>query len=481
MGSYSITPPQTPASDAPAIAPDFPHPSPSLSFWHKTTRAYPYLNINSPASTQDSSPLPSSVKYAIIGSGISGALTAFELLQHGINPQDVVILEAREAVSGASGRNAGHVRPDAFRGYSAYAKVHGAEQALKIVANEKLVLERIDEFVRQHQVPCDFHLTTTFDVCLTQDFADYEATSFREYQEAGGDVSHIKFFEGEESKRRTRVKDAVTAYEWPAGSSHPAKLAQWLLANVIQKGVKLYTHTPVTSVIQSSPSSQEWTLHTPRGNLTSTNVIHCTNAYAAALLPQLSHFLTPNRAQAHSLTPTTAFSGSQTLPSTMSLRYSLKHFYSLIQRQGDGTLILGVSRSNPDLSAATYEGRITFDDSSFNHEIVDDGLKRFAKMFPEWNQEATRHGEGLDHAWSGIIGMTPDSVPCVGAIEELPGQFICAGFNGHGMARIFTCAPGLVKMMMGAGWEETGLPECFKYDKQRLRKGLEKGEKGSIW
>ncbi len=47
----------------------------------------------------------------IIGSGISGALTAFELTENGIDGKDIVILEAREAASGASSRNAGHVRP----------------------------------------------------------------------------------------------------------------------------------------------------------------------------------------------------------------------------------------------------------------------------------------------------------------------------------------------------------------------------------
>lgn len=116
----------------------------------------------------------------------------------------------------------------------------------------------------------------------------------------------------------------------------------------------------------------------------------------------------------------------------MSLRYSLHHFYSVIQRKGDGTIVLGVSRSNPELSAETLAVRESFDDGAFNQEIVDDALKRFVIMFPEYRAETERHGEGLDHAWTGIIAMTPDSVPYVGAIEELPGQYICAGFNGHG-------------------------------------------------
>jgi hypothetical protein len=79
--------------------------NPCLSFWQQTTRTFPLLNANSDLN------VPTSSKYVIIGSGISGALTAFELLENGVNGEEVIILEAREAASGASSRNAGHVRP----------------------------------------------------------------------------------------------------------------------------------------------------------------------------------------------------------------------------------------------------------------------------------------------------------------------------------------------------------------------------------
>ncbi|CAC9892998.1 unnamed protein product [Aureobasidium pullulans] len=467
--------PATPPSTPPGLEPSLPLPSPCLSYWHKTTRGFPYLNANG------TTPVPETAEYIIIGSGISGALTAFSLIDSGVSGDKILILEAREAVSGASGRNAGHVRPDAFRGYAAYAAVHGPEQAKKIIVEERKVLHAVDEFVRRHNVSCDFDLTTTFDVCLTPEFAAYEAQSFEAFKAAGGDVSHVQFYEGEEAKRRTRVPEAVAAYEWPAGSSHPAKLAQWLLSSVIEKGAQLWTHCPAIAVNESKHPGYRWDVRTPRGVVSAQTIVHSTNAYAAALLPHLNGYITPNRAQAHSLVPTSAFSAENVLSSTMSLRYSLHHFYSVIQRKGDGTIVLGVSRSNPELSAETLAVRESFDDGAFNQEIVDDAMKRFGIMFPRYGEESERHGEGLDHAWTGIIAMTPDSVPYVGAIEELPGQYICAGFNGHGMARIFTCAPGLAKLMLGGSWEDTGLPECFQYGKQRLVKAVRKGQKGSIW
>lgn len=35
---------------------------------------------------------------------------------------------------------------------------------------------------------------------------------------------------------------------------------------------------------------------------------------------------------------------------------------------------------------------------------------------------------------------------------------------------MFTCAPGLVKLISGNSWEATGLPECFQFSKERITK-----------
>jgi FAD dependent oxidoreductase len=82
--------------------------NPCLSFWQRNTRAFPLLDANRDAA------VPSKSKYVIIGSGLSGGLTAFKLVEAGVKGSDIVILEAREAASGASSRNAGHVRPGIY-------------------------------------------------------------------------------------------------------------------------------------------------------------------------------------------------------------------------------------------------------------------------------------------------------------------------------------------------------------------------------
>lgn len=439
--------------------------NPCISFWQQTTRSFPHLLANA------QSTLPPRTKYLVIGSGLSGALTAFDLIHSaGVLGSDVLILEAREAASGATSRNAGHVRPDAFRGFQAYKRVHGIEQAVKIIENEKDVLHKIDAFVSKHNVPCDFNLATTLDVCLTPEFAEFNARSFKEYQDAGGDVSHVKVYEGEDAAKRTGIRETVSAYEWPAGSSHPAKLAQWLLSQSIDKGALLFTQCPALEISKSSNTETWWDIETPKGTVAAQTVIHCTNGFAGHLLSQLKPYVTPTRAQALSFVPPLALSGNNMLASTMSLRYSLYKFYSVMQRKADGIFIVGASIRNPDLSRETVESMATRDDTKFNEEIEQDIIANFEKYLPVCESGRLNHGEGAQHSWSGILGMTTDSVPFVGRLDDLPGQYVCAGFNGHGMARIFNCAPAVVKIMHGANWCDIGLPECFGVTKERLQR-----------
>lgn len=51
---------------------------------------------------------------------------------------------------------------DAFRGFTAFSKIHGPEQAMKIIRHEKLVLDKVADFVATNEVDCDFDLCGTY-------------------------------------------------------------------------------------------------------------------------------------------------------------------------------------------------------------------------------------------------------------------------------------------------------------------------------
>ncbi|KAJ7126192.1 FAD dependent oxidoreductase [Mycena epipterygia] len=440
-------------------SPGLPAARPCLSIWQRSTRHNVLLNEG--ATTK----LPLSADAIVIGSGMSGALTAFELLSSPNGPKNVIILEAREACSGATGRNAGHCRPDAFRGFTAFSKRINPEQAMKIIAHEKLVLQLVKGFIERHNIDCDFDYCRTFDVVMGEDFLQYVTGSFQAYKEAGGDMSDIIWLDEETAKKATRVPAALGAYEWTAASLHPAKLCQAILELDKSLGLSLFTHTPAVSVTPSGNANHEWVVNTPRGSVTTPIVVHATNAFAATLLPCLKSQVRPVRAQAHKLIPTPTFTGSGMLSHTYSLRFSLSHFYSIIQRKVDGALVLGTSRGIPGIGQEIFE---TKDDTMHNKTIEEDCLANFKQVFSDWGDEV--QGEGHEFGWTGILGLTKDGVPFIGPVPSLPGQFVIAGFNGHGMARIFGSAPGLAKIILGGSWSDTTMPECFQITNERLER-----------
>jgi hypothetical protein len=74
-----------------------PHPNPTESYWHDP--------LSRLANYRSSEVLPQYVDTVIVGSGISGAMIAWNLLGHGQDGKDILMLEARTAVGGATGRN----------------------------------------------------------------------------------------------------------------------------------------------------------------------------------------------------------------------------------------------------------------------------------------------------------------------------------------------------------------------------------------
>ncbi|KAM5343725.1 hypothetical protein ACJ41O_012262 [Fusarium nematophilum] len=273
---------------------------------------------------------------------------------------------------------------DAFRGFPHFSAIHGPEQANLIIENEKLVLQNVKDFVDTNNVDCDFKYSTTFKVCLDRGCPDELAKSLATFRAAGGDTSYIKFHEGEQARAKTKVPDAVCAYEWPAASNHPCKLTQWVLSDVIQKGAKLSTHCPTVKVQKHQGPTKRWDVQTPRGVVAADTIVHCTNACAAYPLSELSGIVTPRRAQGDSY-----------------------HFFSVNQLK-DGTIVLGglATRKEEDKTREWSHGRISFDDTTHNPTLMNSSITEFSMMAPE----ATRPGEGFSHVWTGIFGETPDAV-----------------------------------------------------------------------
>ncbi len=76
---------------------DLPVPSPTRPFWHQDGHI-----LSSHRSTEE---IPASQDVLVIGAGFTGAACAYYLSHASEGPASVTVLEAREACSGATGRN----------------------------------------------------------------------------------------------------------------------------------------------------------------------------------------------------------------------------------------------------------------------------------------------------------------------------------------------------------------------------------------
>lgn len=110
-----------------AIAPPgFPVPNPTTSFWQEDAPFPELSNIQGD--------IPAEADVVIVGSGITGAAAAKTLLElGGANGPRVVVLEARQLCSGATGRNGGHIKCTPYEQFPRLRKKLGPEKARDLV------------------------------------------------------------------------------------------------------------------------------------------------------------------------------------------------------------------------------------------------------------------------------------------------------------------------------------------------------------
>jgi glycine/D-amino acid oxidase-like deaminating enzyme len=401
----------------------------SLSYWLQQVRCDPLLNHRT---TED---LPKDADTVIIGSGITGTLAAREHLS--IWPdKSVVILEAREFCSGATGRNAGHCKPDQWRGFGKFEKVYGKEQAIKILNNEADTWNALIDYVRQNYVDCDLWVGDTLDVPVDDEVARLAKEVFERYKEAGGKVDHIKVTQNPaEAAQKSRIKNAKACYAWQASTLQPWKLTAHIMRASLKNGANLQTYTVATSVSEATGGQRRWVVRTDRGDIACDNVVHATNAYSAALEPDLRGVITPKPHICTKVVPPRTASGSRAIRNSYGVLLPNGALFSINPRcSADGNVMFG--GSNPGQQAlddwVEKHPENCINDGLANIEDVTQCVKDFiGQNFEGWADADCGPGEGIEYSWSGIIGLSVDGVPLIGELPGKAGQWICAGHHGQ--------------------------------------------------
>ncbi|KAK4656282.1 hypothetical protein QC762_309950 [Podospora pseudocomata] len=98
---------------------------------------------------------------AVIGAGISGITTAYELVRRGKN---VVMLEARDVLSGETGRTSGHLTNDLDDGFVEIAKKHGEGGAKIAAESHAWARDRIGQIAQELGIECEYRRLPAYDI-----------------------------------------------------------------------------------------------------------------------------------------------------------------------------------------------------------------------------------------------------------------------------------------------------------------------------
>lgn len=467
-------------------APGFPPAKPTLSQWQDDPPFPELVDVQTPGGP------PPTADIVIIGSGISGvaiARTALrelrrrgELVPGGTR---VVVLEARQLCSGATGRNGGHIKPSSHEVFHNLVSKQGLtpERAARICAFQLSHLDALTELARAEGIEgvSECRRVETVDFAVD---ADTDAKmkgmveEFMPYAPAGFDmVAHT----GEQARERFGVNERVAgAVSYPAGALSPYRLVTALWRKLLDEfpGVlAIETGTTVEEVKvndQSARSSKledaglfPYAVVTSRGQILARHVVHATNAHTSQLVPGLRGKGTPI------LCHMTAQRAADYFPDKDGSRSWSVIFgqgFDYVTQRPTGELMIGGGffqgpKQGMDLMGVSDDTKI--DALTVMH------LEGVMSTLFDPGYKVEGRGARVIKAWSGAIGVVPDFMPLVGRLDPRitsrkikqdskaggqvqPGEWISAYFCGDGMVWAWLCGVALGTML--AGSEDEDLP-----------------------
>ena len=225
----------------------------------------------------------------VVGGGYTGLWTAI-IAKERDPSRDVVLIEAHEIGSAASGRNGGFV--DA-------SLTHGVTNGKTRFPNELPVLEdlgkrnldEIEHAIKRYNIDCDWERTGAIDVATTMHPESYLDELREEFGLLRSLGQPVEFLDAAAMQRQVS-SPTYRGGLWRrdrAALVDPARLAWGLKAAALSLGVRIYEDTKATAIERDGVGVL---VTTPLGRVRSGRVALGTNAFPP-LLRRLRHYIAP--------------------------------------------------------------------------------------------------------------------------------------------------------------------------------------------
>ena len=251
---------------------------------------YPYWYDD--ADEPDSNPTlvrSESCDLCIVGGGYTGLWTAI-IAKERDPSRDVILIDAHEVGSAASGRNGGFMDS---------SLTHGVANAQQRFPNEVNVLEElglqnlneIESAIRRYNIDCDYERTGAIDVATSSHPASYLAELRDVYQQLRSLGQSVEWLD-QETLRSQVHSPTYSGGLWRkdrAALIDPARLAWGLKTAAESLGVRIYEDSKAISVEKDGVGVL---VDTPLGRVRAGKVALGTNAFKP-LLKRLGHYVAP--------------------------------------------------------------------------------------------------------------------------------------------------------------------------------------------
>ncbi len=367
------------------------------SYWQET------WDLNAP-----SVPLPARAAHVVVGGGIVGSATAYYLAKQG---HDVVLVERMHPAHGATGRNGGFIGTGAAEGYNGSMQRLGKKAAQHIheltllnarLARELIATEGIDAHYRE---PGTLNLSIS-----AQDHA--EAAASIAARNADGYAGELLDRAALQSMVNTPLGDEIVGAAYFPGHAliHSGRLVRGIVDAAVRHGAKLC----IATVERIDQRDGHPVVVTDKGIIQTQSVVLGLNAWSRQIAPALNGMITPVRGQILNTAPTKpVFAQGMGTDLTPTGEYW--------QQTLDGSIVLGGMRA-----AATNRDENLYD-IGITDEVQNALDTVLPRLFPALKDLP------ITRRWAGLMGFTPDYVPVVDAMPDMPGVWAAGGFCGSGM------------------------------------------------
>lgn len=360
----------------------------------------------------------------IIGGGYNGVIAGLYCAEQGAK---VLLVEAQEIGSGASGRNAGQVNPGQFLSPERILKTLGPDYGPKFLRDLGGAPDLVREMIRKHGIDC--HVDERPIVrCATSSAKIRELEKqTADWRTLGANVQMVYGSKLERMNGSTRYKAALIDFR--GFTIQPLAYVRGLARVAVSKGLRIAVGTRVTALESNGP---RWVAEAGSTTITADKVILSTNAYSDDLVPGFKEEIMPLGAF--------GIATADPLPPEWRNRI-LPHFIAM----WDTHKIPLWFRYDP-------EGRL---------HVGSIGFLPLMSQYDHWVSRAMKFVYPFAPAfkwgyrWSGTLGQTVDRLPHL--LEPRPGIFATIGCNGRGIAPNTYFGTMLGKMALGEQ-VETPLP-----------------------